>query len=363
MAGTYWLLGLPFDVTTLEEVRQAIFAAAGRREQLVFATPNVNFIAQAARNPVFREDVLRAGLSLADGMPVVWLGRMLGIPFSDRIAGSDLLDSLIRNPGPRPLRVFFFGGEPGAAEQATRAINRDGGGLVAVGAHYPGFAGIEAMSSEAVIDAINQSGADLLVVALGAAKGHRWIEANRRRLTVPVISHLGAAINFVGGRVRRAPRLMHRLGLEWLWRIKEEPALFRRYARDGWFLAERFVAFAVPEYLRLRLGNRRDSRLTVGPATDGSLCAKVEGRFRAADAQAVPRAVTRIELRNVTCVDAAAVGWLYAARYRRGAGAAPMVLSCDETSRTSLRRWQAEALVSPGCDTGTPLAAMEQPGQ
>lgn len=344
MSTPYWLFGLPFDVTTLDEVRRMIFAAADSRQQLIFATPNVNFTAQAHRDQRFRDDVLRTGLSLADGMPVVWLGRMLKVPFTGRVAGSDLLDSLITAPGPRRLRVYFFGGEQGAAEQAMLAANRRGGGIEAVGAHYPGFASIEEMSDQAVIDAINRSNADLLVVALGAAKGHRWIEANRHRLTVPVISHLGAAINFIAGRLRRAPRFTHRLGLEWLWRIKEEPTLFRRYARDGAFLLHRIVSFAIPEYLRQQLDGGDPPSISAKTAGSGT-AVTIERRFTAREVAVLPAGITGIDLRNVTRVDAAALGWLYAHRYRLASGTPAITVNCDPTSRATLRRWQAEPLL------------------
>lgn len=348
MSTPYWLLGLPFDVTTLDEVRRMIFAAADHRQQLVFATPNVNFTAQAHRDPRFREDVLRTGLSLVDGMPVVWLGRLLGVPFSGRVAGSDLLESLMETPGPRRLRVFFFGGEQGASEEAMLAANRRGGGIEAVGAHYPGFASIEEMSDQAVIDAINHSNADLLVVALGAAKGHRWIEANRHRLTVPVISHLGAAINFIAGRLQRAPRFTHRLGLEWLWRIKEEPALLRRYARDGGFLLHRIVSFVIPEYLRQRLGRGGAPRLTPR-AGGGGTSVTIERRFTSREVAALPADIVGIELRNVKRMDAAALGWLYTRRYRPTTGTPAITVDCDAASKATLRRWQAEPLLGADC--------------
>jgi N-acetylglucosaminyldiphosphoundecaprenol N-acetyl-beta-D-mannosaminyltransferase len=89
------------------------------------------------------------------------------------------------------------------------------------------------MSSNAVIAAINASNADFLVVALGAAKGQAWLLRNHHRLSIPVRAHLGAALNFQANAVRRAPRLLRVAGLEWLWRIKEEPHLWRRYWRDG----------------------------------------------------------------------------------------------------------------------------------
>ena len=93
------------------------------------------------------------------------------------------------------------------------------------------------LTVEAMIETINQSRADFVLVALGAAKGQKWIERNRQRLAAPVIAHLGAVVDFAAGGIRRAPKAVRRLGLEWLWRIKEEPALWRRYFSDGAALA------------------------------------------------------------------------------------------------------------------------------
>lgn len=344
MTQPVWLPGLPFDVATLDEVRARIFAATQAREQLVFATPNVSFLAQASRDARFRDDILRTGLSLPDGMPLVWLGRLLGIPFPERVAGSDLLESLITDPGPRPLRTYFFGGERDAATAAMQAVNQRGGGLVAVGAHYPGFVSIEQMSSDSVIQEINRSNADLLVVALGAAKGHRWIEANRHRLDVPVISHLGAAINFVAGRLQRAPRMMQRAGIEWLWRIKEEPVLARRYLRDGVFLAALAMGFVVPELARRALRSGGVPAPDITTSGQGR-AAVIRKRFGTREVASLPvEGLERLELAGVTQVDATSVGWLYARRHRQAPGTPRLTVACDATSLGTLRRWRAACL-------------------
>lgn len=373
MRAPYWLLGLPFDAVTLEQAKSEITAAAEGGEQLVFATPNVNFLAQAGRDSRFREDVLRAGLSLADGMPVIWLGRLLGIPFPGRVAGSDLLESLIADAGPRPLRVFFFGGDEGAAEAAMQAVNRRNGGLVAIGAHYPGFVSLGQMGSDTVIDSINRSEPDLLVVALGAAKGHRWIEANRSRLDVRVISHLGAAINFVAGRLRRAPGLMQRIGLEWLWRIREEPALFGRYAKDAWFLFRVSVSFVVPQILARLTRGRSPASMTVEATGPDTLSVTVGRSFCTFEVEALhrtltlhgagPDAVVCLKLAKVTRVDAQSVGWLYAKRYRR-TGGPTLELVCDTVSTATLRRWRAGFLADPqGGDTTVSASADQSHGR
>jgi Glycosyl transferase WecG/TagA/CpsF family len=90
------------------------------------------------------------------------------------------------------------------------------------------------MSRDQMIDKVNASEADFLAVSLGAKKGQLWLHRNHQRLAIPVRAHLGAAINFQAGTVKRAPPRLRAWGLEWLWRIKEEPQLWRRYGHDGW---------------------------------------------------------------------------------------------------------------------------------
>jgi N-acetylglucosaminyldiphosphoundecaprenol N-acetyl-beta-D-mannosaminyltransferase len=142
--------------------------------------------------------------------------------------------------------VFFFGGPQGAAEAAARRLNAERSALTCVGYESPGFGSVDELSREETIARINASGADLLVVSLGAKKGQAWIERNRARITVPAVTHLGAVVNFVAGSVDRAPRWMQKSGLEWLWRIKEEPVLWRRYWADGLALASLLATRIVP---------------------------------------------------------------------------------------------------------------------
>ncbi len=225
----YLLMGLPFDAMSLTEAVDRVAAAAHAGTGCFLSTPNLNWLVACQADPTFRNSALKSDLSLADGMPIIWLARWLDLPLSQRVAGSDVFQSLRA----RPVSVYFFGGPPGFAGAACDRLNAAGGAMTCRGYHSPGFGGVEAMSGPAVLDDINASGADFLVVALGARKGQAWIEHNLARLAPPVVSHLGAVVNFVAGSVVRAPTLVARLGLEWIWRIKEEPALWRRYFRDG----------------------------------------------------------------------------------------------------------------------------------
>ena len=154
-----------------------------------------------------------------------------------------------RDPPTKTLLGLFFGGREGAADAAVAQLNAGDFGLKAVGALNPGFGSLKDMSSEAIINEINAANADFVLVALGAAKGQAWIEHNRARLNCRAIAHLGAVVDFTGGGVARAPKWMQRFGFEWLWRIKEDPGLWRRYFFDGLTLL-RLCARALPVLVR-----------------------------------------------------------------------------------------------------------------
>jgi N-acetylglucosaminyldiphosphoundecaprenol N-acetyl-beta-D-mannosaminyltransferase len=250
------LLGLPIDAIDLAGAERRIRAAAAARMPCFMSTPNVNFVIESRSDRAFRNAVLHSDLSVADGMPLVWLARLIGIPMHERVAGANLFEAL-RAGGGRPLRVYFFGGPDGVAEAAGRRLAHEAKGLVCVGYESPGFGSLDEMSGEETIRRINASNADLLVVSLGARKGQAWIERNRARLNVPVISHLGAVLHFAAGTVARAPVWMQKAGLEWLWRIKEQPGLWRRYLGDGLALAKLLVVRVIPYAWTVRMHKRR----------------------------------------------------------------------------------------------------------
>jgi N-acetylglucosaminyldiphosphoundecaprenol N-acetyl-beta-D-mannosaminyltransferase len=254
----YEVLGLPFDAIDLQAAVRHVLRAVETREPLFISTPNLNFLIASQSDASFKRSVCESDLSLADGMPVVWLAKLLNIPIRQRVAGSDLFEQLCIQSD-RAVRVFFFGGPPGAAQQACEKVNsradtqvRAGRipGVVGVGYESPGFGSLDEMSHPDILARINDSGADFVVVALGAKKGQAWIQRNRALLNAPVISHLGAVVNMAAGTIDRAPRWMRRVGLEWIWRIKEEPMLWRRYAGDGIALLRLLLTRVGPEMVR-----------------------------------------------------------------------------------------------------------------
>ncbi|MFM2075323.1 MAG: hypothetical protein RJB34_1628 [Pseudomonadota bacterium] len=229
------LLGLPVDAIGLSQAMAGLHRAREQQAQCFLSTPNLNFAIQSQRDAAFRDSVCRSNMSVADGMPLVWLARCMGLPVRERVPGSSLFEALLHTKG-TPWRVFFMGGPPGVAQQANMALNAQGSGMQAVGWIDPGKMNAQSMQRTDWVDEINAAQPDFLVVALGAQKGQAWISHHLARLQVPVVSHLGAVVNFVAGTVSRAPRWVQRTGLEWLWRIKEEPHLWRRYRDDAWAL-------------------------------------------------------------------------------------------------------------------------------
>lgn len=243
------LLGLVFDRIDLAGAAQHIQRCVASRRPCFLSTPNVNFVAAAAHEREFRGSVLRSDLSVADGFPIVLAARWMGIDLPGRVAGADLFERLQhsgRSAQRPPIKLFLFGGPPGVGAQAAAQLNALAQGFECVGHDEGGFGDIEAMSSQAITDRINASGAEFVLVALGAKKGQAWIERNRARLQAPVISHLGAVINFAAQSVERAPPWMQRAGLEWVWRIVQEPQLWRRYWSDGRMLIGTLLTCLLP---------------------------------------------------------------------------------------------------------------------
>lgn len=266
----FGVLGVPIDALGLTASLRTLEAAIARGRPFLFSTPNVNFLVSSKAERQFRESLLLSDLCPVDGMPIVWIARLLGVPIKDRVSGADLFDALKLADGlERPLTVFLFGGADEIASQVGRALNARPRGLKCVGALNPGFGTVDEMSNDAIIRAINDSGADILAVFLNARKAQAWLLHNHDRLQIPVRAQFGATINFQAGVIKRAPSFLRSAGFEWLWRIKEEPYLWRRYWADGKSLVHLFLRCALPiavdaAWARLRgAGQAEGLRLTL----------------------------------------------------------------------------------------------------
>jgi N-acetylglucosaminyldiphosphoundecaprenol N-acetyl-beta-D-mannosaminyltransferase len=253
-------------------------------------------------------------------MPIVWLSKFLEIPIQERVSGSTLFEKLRDNPG-KVIRVYFFGGLDGIAEMACRKLDTGSVGLRCSGHYSPGFGTIFDMSTDSIINDINLSNSDFLIVSLGAKKGQAWIQHNKNKLNVPIISHLGAVINFVAGTVKRAPTWMQKSGSEWVWRIVQEPQLWRRYFHDGMSFIRIFLFRAIPLAYFLRAYNPSDHEFGIAhlaiEKNDGLIEISLSGAWGSKNLGALRDCLTDLtsetkdiifDLTHVSYVDSAFLG-------------------------------------------------------
>jgi N-acetylglucosaminyldiphosphoundecaprenol N-acetyl-beta-D-mannosaminyltransferase len=235
------------DATSYEDATQRIatWAEAGESRYVCIAT--VNNVMEAHDDASFVRVMNDSDLTTPDGMPLVWGLRALGLS-ATRVYGPDLTPRLLEAAAARRIPVGFFGGAPDVlAELVDRALARFPGLDVAY-AWSPPFRELTADEELRIIEEINDSGTRILLVGLGCPKQERWM--HRRRGSVrTVMVGVGAAFDFIAGRKRQAPRLLQRIGLEWLFRLVTEPRrLWRRYLRHN----PRFVALFGWQVFRTR---------------------------------------------------------------------------------------------------------------
>jgi N-acetylglucosaminyldiphosphoundecaprenol N-acetyl-beta-D-mannosaminyltransferase len=179
----------------------------------------------------------QAAFLVADGMPLVWWSRLGSRRLPERVAGSDLIYAMCERAAAKGHRVYLLGAAPGVAEQAKAALLSRYPGLQVVGVECPPFRELSAEEDREQVERIRAARPDILFVALSQPKGEFWIADHVHRLGVPVAVQVGATLDFVAGRVRRSPVWMRKTGLEWFFRMAQEPRrLARRYLDNALFL-------------------------------------------------------------------------------------------------------------------------------
>ena len=269
----YGLLGISLDAMNFPDLLHSVEEAVAHASPFLISTPNVNFLINSQENSEFRESILQSDMCLADGMPLIWIAKLLHVPINERIAGSDLFGRLKSAASrSRPIRIFLLGGADGVAESVRNKLNAERCGLECVGVLNPGFGTIEEMSTAPIIGAINASRPDLLAVFFGAQKAQTWLMHNHHRLQASVRAQFGATINFEAGTVKRAPPFMRSTGFEWLWRIKEEPYLWRRYWSDGRALLKLMLTCVLPLMIDARLRQHKPNGLSIKLQEEPNIC-------------------------------------------------------------------------------------------
>jgi len=229
--------GLPLMPYTIGDALDHVarIVASGKPGYII--TANLHYAMLCDTDPRLGAVNERAAFIVADGMPLVWASKLMGTPLPERVAGSDLIWKVCERAARDKQRIFILGGAPGVAEAAGQKLVQLYPGLVLAGSYSPPYRPLTDAEEADLIERLNASSAHILILAFGQPNGELWIARNCERIKIPACIQLGASIDFVVGKVKRAPRWMQRMGLEWFFRLIQEPRrLIRRYARNIRFL-------------------------------------------------------------------------------------------------------------------------------
>lgn len=244
------VLGVGISPINLEVALDQIqdWIVKGSRDYVCVCT--VHTVMECQRSEELLNAVNAAGMVTPDGMPLVWLSRLAGHAQVSRVYGPDLMLAELRRSGSLPHRHFLYGGGPGVAETLGQVLRRRFPGVEIVGTFTPPFAPVEELCTPEAASQINAARADIVWVGISSPKQERWMASMRPHLQAPVLIGVGAAFDFHSGRVRQAPRWMQRSGLEWVFRLSQEPRrLWKRYLVDNPIFLFKIA--------RQRLGRRR----------------------------------------------------------------------------------------------------------
>ena len=219
------------DNLTMKETLNRIDELIKENKNAYVVTPNVDHIIQLERGGKLVEVYKNADLILTDGMPLIWISKWYGTPIKEKISGSDLFPKLCKLASKRGYKMFFLGAAEGVAAQAAENLKKRYEGLQVVGTYSPPFS-FEKDEAEMkkIIKMIKDVEPHILIVGLGCPKQELFILHHKDELNVPISLGLGASLDFEAGKVKRAPKWMQMLSLEWFYRLLQDPArLFKRY--------------------------------------------------------------------------------------------------------------------------------------
>lgn len=242
------IAGIPIAAVTYEEAISTFLAARanGARLRVHFCTAHT--IVESTDRPDLRTALQSGGMVVPDGVPLVWVGRARGYRI-ERVCGLDVLPDVADRGRALGARHLFYGGGDGVAERLAAELSTRYPGLIVAGCETPPFRALTSDERTAMVARVNAANPDFIWVGLGTPKQDLWLADNRAELDAPAIMAVGAAFDIIGGFRPRSPRLMQRLGLEWLFRLYQEP---RRLARRYTIVNVRFVSLAVADLVRDR---------------------------------------------------------------------------------------------------------------
>lgn len=227
------IMGIFLNKTDYEDALRRIESLLKSTSPAMVVTPNAEIIMAAQKNEKLRLALNSADLCFPDGIGVVLASKIMGKPLYQRTAGFDLMVKMLDMSRRKSLSVFLLGGRPGVAEEAAQNIKRKYPDIKIAGTCHGYFGEKEETD---IINKINNSGADILLVALGAPKQELFMASNRKKLKCKVMMGVGGSLDVLSGRVNRAPVFMQEAGLEWLYRLITQPTRIKRMSALPLFL-------------------------------------------------------------------------------------------------------------------------------
>jgi N-acetylglucosaminyldiphosphoundecaprenol N-acetyl-beta-D-mannosaminyltransferase len=228
-------LGCPVDILTMTETVDLAREAMRSRLRLQHVALNVAKFVNMRGDPVLAADVANSDVVSIDGMGIIWGAKCVGLPAKVRVTGIDLLTELLAVCADEGFKPYFLGATPETSQQAARRVREKHPSVQFAGVRDGYFS---ADQERHVVDGIRNSGADCLFIGMPTPRKERFLATYRDELNVPFIMGVGGALDVLAGHVQRAPARMQQLGLEWLYRVYQEPGrMWWRYAKTNTLFA------------------------------------------------------------------------------------------------------------------------------
>jgi len=243
------ILGIGISAVTMDTAVETIMRWIAMGERQIVTVAAVHSVVDAQRVPAAKRIMQTSGMCVPDGVPLVWLSRLAGRNKVERVFGPDLMLRVTYLLAQTSGHAFYYGGKQGIAEELAERMQAEYPGVGTAGCYSPPFRDLTEAEKQEIENLINNSGAGIVWVGLSSPKQEKWMEEFRPRLNAPVLIGVGAAFDYNTGRIHRAPHWVQNSGLEWLFRLIQEPQrLWRRYLVNN----SLFILYWILEKLRLK---------------------------------------------------------------------------------------------------------------
>ena len=243
------LFGITIDNLNFDELISRITDLIDKKQKGYLVTPNVDHVVKLQKDSEFKKAYQAATITVADGVPIIWVSKLVRKPLKEKLSGSNIFPKLLPLAEKKGYSVFFLGASKKANYLAYQKIKKMHPKINIVGRYAPPF-GFEKDENEQkkIANLINKTKPQMLFLFLGTPKQEKWIYNHYKELSFTTAFCLGASLDFVAGTSKRTPRFFEKIGFEWLWRLLIEPKrLFKRYIIDDFFP---FLWLTIKEIMR-----------------------------------------------------------------------------------------------------------------